>query len=532
MTRPDTVTAPKYKAFIQADPRPAMGDRLDTACQEIAREIESEPSTDARRAIIRACARHSLPGIPSNRQILARLPRAGPRLRRALASKPVRTGSGVAVVTVMPMPYACPHGRCTYCPGGPASGTPNSYTGREPSAAGAMARGYDPALQVSSGLERLASLGHDTSKAELVVVGGTSMFMPPEYRRSFAKSCYDALNGRHSPTLEAAQLANESATSRSVGFSVETKPDWCRQDHIDDMLEYGVTRVELGVQSLRENVLKLVNRGHGMAEVVSAFRAAKDSGYKLVAHMMPGLPTASPEQDLEDLINLFEDPDLRPDMLKIYPALAVPGTRMHEQYRRGEYAPYPHAELVRVLAEAKSRVPPWVRIMRIQREMQPDEIAAGPRYSNLRQEVHRYMKREGLECRCIRCREAASPSSPEARRVSYRASGGTEHFISMEGGGIQGFVRVREPGSPHRPELRGRCAVVRELHVYGRSLPLGERGGIQHRGLGARLMAEAEGVARESGAVRMLVLSAVGTRAYYRRLGYERCGPYMARDLR
>ena len=508
-----------------------MADRLDTACREIARELESEPAADARRAIFRACARHSLRQIPSNRQILARLPGAGARIRGALASKPVRTGSGVAVVTVMPMPYACPHGRCTYCPGGPASGTPNSYTGREPSAAGAMARGYDPALQVRAGLERLGASGHDASKVELVVVGGTFMFMPPEYRRLFAKSCYEALNGRPSPTLEAAQLANESAASRSVGFSVETKPDWCAPAQIDDMLEYGVTRVELGVQTLRERVLRLVNRGHGTAEVVSAFRAARESGYKIVAHMMPGLPTATPGQDLEDLCRLFEDPDLRPDMLKIYPALVVPGTPLHEQYERGLYRPYPHADLVRVLAEAKSRVPPWVRIMRIQREMQPSEIAAGPRHGNLRQEVRRFMEREGLECRCIRCREAASPSDPEVRRISYAASGGTEHFVSMEGGGIQGFVRVREPRSPHRPELRGAC-VVRELHVYGRSLPLGGRGGVQHRGLGARLMAEAEGIARESGAARLAVLSAVGTRAYYRRLGYGRRGPYMARDLR
>lgn len=508
-----------------------MGDRLDVACREIARDIESE-GADARRAVLDACARHSLDSIPSNRQILARSPGAGERLRLALASKPVRTGSGVAVVTVMPMPYACPHGRCTYCPGGPASGTPNSYTGREPAAAGAMARGYDPGLQVRAGLDRLASSGHDASKVELVVVGGTFMFMPREYRRSFAKSCYDALNGAPSPTLEAAQLANESAASRSVGFSVETKPDWCARGHIDDMLEYGVTRVELGVQSLQEGVLRSVNRGHGVAEVVSAFQAARDSGYKIVAHMMPGLPGATPETDSEDLRRLFEDPGLRPDMLKIYPALAVPGTPMHEQYERGLYRPYPHAELVRMLAEAKSRMPPWVRIMRIQREMQPDEIAAGPRRGNLRQEVKRYMEREGLECRCIRCREARSPSDPHLRRVSYRASGGAEHFLSMEGGGVQGFARVREPGSPHRPELRGSCALVRELHVYGRSLPLGGRGGVQHRGLGARLMAGAEEAARESGAERMLVLSAVGTRAYYRRLGYERRGPYMEKRLR
>ena len=506
-------------------------ERFESACREAVRLLEERPGAGARSAIMRACAAHSPERIPRNREVLARARAPGERLRRALASKPVRTGSGVAVVTVMPMPYACPHGRCTYCPGGPASGTPNSYTGLEPSATGAMARGYDPLLQTRAGLERLASSGHDASKVELVVVGGTFMFLPRRYRRWFAKSCYDALNGHGSPTLAASQLANESARSRSVGFSVETKPDWCSPSHIDDMLECGMTRVELGVQTLREDVLRLVNRGHGLAEVRSAFRAARDSGYKIVAHMMPGLPTATPEQDLEDLVRLFEDPALRPDMLKIYPALVLPGTQLHAQYERGLYRPYPHEDLVRVLALAKSRVPPWARIMRIQREMQPGQVSAGPRAGNLRQEVRRFMEKEGLECRCIRCREAGSPSDPRLAKETYAASGGSEHFVSLEGGGIQGFVRLREPGSPHRPEMEG-SAVVRELHVYGRSLPLGGRGGIQHRGLGARLMAEAEGIARESGARRLLVLSAVGARGYYRRLGYERRGPYMARDLR
>lgn len=506
-------------------------ERFERACRAAARKLELEPGSDPRRAVMEACALHSPERIPGNREILARAASPGPLLRRALSTKPVRTGSGVAVVTVMPMPYACPHGRCTYCPGGPASGTPNSYTGLEPSAAGAMACGYDPLLQARAGVERLASSGHDTSKIELVVVGGTFMFLPREYRAWFAKSCYDALNGFRSPTLASAQLANERAGSRSVGFSVETKPDWCGPGHIDDMLECGVTRVELGVQTLREGVLKLVNRGHGMAEVRAAFGAARDSGYKIVAHMMPGLPTATPETDLRDLSGLFEDPSLRPDMLKIYPALALPGTKLREQHERGLYRPYPHGDLVRMLALAKSRVPPWARIMRIQREMPPGQISAGPREGNLRQQVKKFMEREGLECRCIRCREDGSPSDARLVRRAYRASGGTEHFVSAEGRGIQGFVRLREPGSPHRPEMEG-SAVVRELHVYGRSLPLGGRGGVQHRGLGARLMAEAEGIARESGYGRLLVLSAAGVRPYYRRLGYERRGPYMARDLR
>ncbi|ABK77783.1 histone acetyltransferase [Cenarchaeum symbiosum A] len=517
--------------------------RLDEACTEISRsllEYESPTSADVRAEIRKACVRYSLKKIPKNREILAAAGGDGfERLRHLLLKKPVKTASGVAVIAVMPMPYACPHGRCTYCPGGKASNTPNSYTGGEPIAAGAMNSGYDPGSQVRAGLARLRAHGHDAAKLEIVIVGGTFLFMPQEYQEWFVKSCYDALNGSASSGIEDAKHLNETAAHRNVGLTIETKPDYCKRVHVDAMLGFGATRVEIGVQSLQEEVYKRVNRGHNYQDVVESFAAAKDAGYKVAAHMMPGLPGATPEGDIEDMRMLFEDPALRPDMLKIYPALVVRGTPMYDEYARGEYSPYTEEEAVRVLSEAKARVPRWARIMRVQREIHPDEIVAGPKSGNLRQLVHKRLQEQGRRCRCIRCREAGlagrtGPRDLRIDRADYAASGGTESFISLvdNDDAVYGFVRMRRPSiEAHRPEVSPESCIIRELHVYGRSLGLGERGGIQHSGLGRRLVSEAESVSAEFGAKRLLVISAVGTRGYYSRLGYSRRGPYMEKIL-
>lgn len=516
------------------------------ACREISRGLlaAGEPGPGAARAeIMRVCSEYSLERVPRNEEILAAAGGGPPRLRRLLMKKPVRTASGVAVIALMPMPYACPHGRCTYCPGGKEAGTPNSYTGSEPLAAVAAGSGFDPGAQIRARLGRLAAYGHDASKAELVIVGGTFLFMPAAYRERFVRSCYDALNGFASPTLEAAKSANESARHRCVGFTVETKPDYCREGHVDEMLGYGMTRVEIGVQSLREVAYRASNRGHTYADVAAAFRASRDAGYKVAAHMMPGLPTATPDGDIADFGRLFSDPDLRPDMLKIYPTLVMAGTPLHAEYAAGRYEPYTDGEMVRVVAEAKRRVPRWARIMRVQREIPPGEIAAGPRAGNLRQLAAARLRAEGAGCVCIRCREAGRPGRPAARgrlrldREEYEASGGLEVFLSYVDGAdsVYGFARLRSPGpGAHRPEVTPRSCIVRELHVYGRSLGIGERpgGAIQHSGLGRGLMAEAERSAREDlGASKLLVISAVGTRRYYAGLGYRPDGPYVSKVL-
>lgn len=532
---------------------------LADACAEIARQLltingELTPAR-VRGEIMRVCSKYSLPRVPANHEILSAADRrvhGFDRLKKALIKKPAKTASGVAVVALMPKPYACPHGRCTYCPGGMSTNSPNSYTGKEPATIQAIEAQYDPVQQITSKLDRLEAFGHDTSKTELVIVGGTFLFMPIPYQEYFIKSCYDALNDAPSADLHEAQLINESARTRNVGFTIETKPDYCRQEHVDMMLRYGITRIEIGVQSLHDRVYKHVNRGHTYHDVIESFRVSKDSGYKIVAHMMPGLPTMTPRDDIADLQKLFIDEQLRPDMLKIYPSLVIRGTPLYNEYVDGRYMPYSDHDMITVLAEAKKSIPKWVRIMRIQREISSDEIVAGPKSGNLRQEVHREMQRQGTSCRCIKCREIGTSPVLSGRRLAdmtklrleradYRSSGGDEVFLSYEDCNerIYGFLRLRKPSTDaHRPEVGRDSCIVRELHVYGPSLGVGVRGGagddgsVQHMGLGKRLLAEAERVcAEEFGVKRILVISAVGTRPYYHKLGYSLYGPYMHKDL-
>ena len=519
-------------------------DSLSAACCEILENLlaAGRPTKkQAREEIRRACAKHSLDRIPGNHEILSR---AGKQdyaaLQDILVKRPVKTASGVAVVALMPKPYACPHGRCTYCPGGIESNSPNSYTGSEPATIQAIQSDYDPRQQIRSKIAKLAAFGHDVTKLELVIVGGTFLFMPRDYQEDFVKSCYDELNGAESRTLEEAKSLNQTAEIRNVGFTLETKPDYCKREHVDMMLNYGVTRVEIGVQSLQDRVYNVVNRGHDFADVVESFQTAKDAGYKIVAHMMPGLPTMTPEQDVADFERLFADPSLRPDMLKIYPSLVVKGTPLAEQYREKKYTPYTQDEMIDVLTQVKKSVPRWVRIMRVQREISADEIIAGPKSGNLRQLVHQNLKRHGLRCMCIRCREiglARKTSAPKMRRTDYDSSGGKEVFLSYEDEDdlIYGFLRLRKPSSmAHRIEVGQRTCIVRELHVLGKSLKVGKRqdGQIQHAGLGKGLLSEAEKIAKEEfDSARLLVISAVGTREYYGRLGYSLYGSYMSKRL-
>lgn len=515
------------------------------ACGEISRNlltIETPTKNQIKTQIKKTCTKYALERIPRNYEILATV--SGNdynRLQKILLKKPIKTASGVAIIALMPMPYACPHGRCTYCPGGVEFNSPNSYTGKEPSTVNAIENHYDPKKQILSKLEKLVAYGHDPAKMELVIVGGTFLFMPKDYQLEFIKSCYDALNGFDSPNLEVAKANNQDAHIRNVGFTIETKPDYCKQDHVDLMLQYGVTRVEIGVQTLHEHVYKIVNRGHTYSDVVDSFQIAKDAGYKIVAHMMPGLPTLSPDDDIADFKKLFQSDELKPDMLKIYPSLVLQNTPLYQQYLQGQYTPYSDEDMIKVLTEAKRNIPRWVRIMRVQREISPQEIIAGPKSGNLRQIVHDNLKKQNLSCKCIRCREIGLTRETEKEivlhREDYTSSGGNEVFLSYDDSDdkIYGFLRMRRPSKmAHRKEVAGNSCIVRELHVYGRSLKIGERetGQTQHSGLGKNLMTEAEKIAREGfDANKLLVISAVGTRQYYHKLGYSLDGPYMAKLL-
>ena len=503
------------------------------------------------KLIKQTCSEYKLSVIPKNEHILKYLPYDN-KYRKLLLVKPVKTASGVAVITVMPKPYNCPHGKCIYCPGGIEFNTPMSYIGTEPSTKIAQSLEYDPFYQVKSKLDQFNKRGHNLSKIELVVVGGTFPFMPIDYQENFAKSCFDALNEKTSTNLNESMLLNENAKHRCVGFTIETKPDYCKEYHVNVMLRIGVTRVEIGVQTLDNQTYHLINRGHDLNDVKESFAISRNSGYKIVAHMMPGLPNSSPNKDIENFRQLFTDPNFMPDMLKIYPTLVLKNTGLHKLYTDGMFVPYTEDDLINVLVQVKKFVPSWVRIMRIQREIEPDDIVAGPKHGNLRQIVLEKLRKDGFNCKCIRCREVGLNKSNSydndifLNRVDYIASGGNEIFLSLESENkrnIFGFLRLRNILNPKRVELQDKdpsinsACIVRELHVYGNLVDIGnssyDLNSYQHRGLGHQLMSEAEKITKNEFNLRRLsVISAIGTRPYYKKLGYTQNGPYVTKILK
>ncbi len=492
----------------------------------------------AKRAWTRA---HGGGSLPSNVEWWALDPAARDRFAGRPARRPSRSLSGVAVVAVMTAPAPCPHGRCSYCPGGLPRGSPQSYTGEEPSALRGAEFHWDAEQIVAHRLEALEATGHPTSKVEVIVMGGTFPARPVAYQREVFRKIYDGLNGVRSESLAEAQHRNETAAHRMVGLTVETRPDWCDERVLPFLLDAGVTRVEIGVESLNPDVLDRVGRAHGVGDVERASRSARDHGLKIGYHMMLGLPGTTPADDLAMFSRLFDEPSFRPDFLKIYPTLVVPGTPLFEEWEAGRYQPYSTETVVPLLAEIKQRIPPWVRIHRIQRDIPARNIAAGVRASNLRELVRTHLEASGGRCRCLRCREAGRRASPppEAFRLSslrYPASGGIETFFAFEepdSDTVAGYLRLRFPSDQTPNGLS--APVIRELKVLGVELPIAARpqgrADYQHRGFGRRLVDAAVEAARDAGYDELYVRSAVGTREYYRRLGFEPAGPHMAKRL-
>ena len=477
------------------------------------------------RVKVKLSGEYGLKEVPQNSAILAE---ATPDERKVigelLVKKPVRTLSGVAVVAVMTSPHPCPHGKCSYCPGGTDS--PQSYTGKEPAARRAERNGFDPFLQVSDRITQLEAIGHGTGKIDLIIMGGTFTSRDPEYQEWFVRRCFDAMNGTDSETIEDAKRINETAEHRCIGLTVETRPDVFDGDQIRTAMRLGATRVELGVQILDDGILEGVERGHGTAAVVRATKECKDAGLKICYHIMPGLPGADPGKDMRSFRRMFDDPDFRPDMLKIYTTLVISGTKLYDMWSAGEYEPYDEGTAVKLIADMKETIPEYVRVQRIQRDIPAPQISAGILKSNIREAVAEEMERRGHGCRCIRCREAGHrPVPPDGvaaiKITEYESSGGTEHFISSEcGDAVIGYVRLRTGG----PD-----AIIREAKVFGKMAGIGDVGEWQHRGTGKELIAVAEDIARASGASRVKVTSGVGVREYYRSMGYELEEPYMVR---
>jgi len=514
-------------------------------CEAALRELAACEGGPTLRAIQAVLRRHPRPGggLLSRDQLLRtyhRLCAEGqiefdPQLARRLRRKPTRTISGVAPVTVLTPPHPC-RGHCIYCPSAP--GAPKSYLPDEPGVQRAIRYAYDPFGQTAGRIEALTNIGHPTDKVELLILGGTWSDYPPQQQEWFIRRCLDALNTVEADSLQEAQRLNETAPHRNVGLVVETRPDCLTLDKVTRLRRLGVTKVQLGAQSLDDRILAQNRRGHTVADTRTAVRRLRLAGFKTVLHWMPNLLGATPESDLADFRRLWDDPALRPDEIKVYPCLLLEGTDLYDLWQKGAYHPYDEETLVNLLAACKPLIPPYCRVNRLMRDIPAPHIVESVNKSNLRQIVQRRMEREGLECRCIRCREVRDrPVDPGTLRLvvtSYATDVTLEHFISYETaeGRLAGFLRLSLPQvEPEIEELDG-CAVVRELHVYGPALKLGERreAGAQHTGLGTRLLERAHGMAREAGYRRLAVIAAVGTRPYYRERGFEPGELYMARQ--
>jgi elongator complex protein 3 len=473
-----------------------------------------------------------------------------PALREKIRMKPVRTLSGVTTVTVLTKPYPCP-GKCIFCPTDVRM--PKSYLPDEPGAMRGLEHEFDPFAQVSSRIESLEAVGHPTDKIELLILGGTWSSYRRDYQAWFVGRCFDAMNETLTPAplslegrgdggegFSVAQEQNETAAHRNVGLVIETRPDEITPDEIRWLRTLGVTKVQMGAQSLDDHILQLNRRGHTVEDLRRATALLRAGGFKIVLHWMPNLLGATPESDRADFARLWSD--LCPDEIKIYPTQLLEDTELYEIWQRGEYRPYTTEELVALIADVKPGIPRYCRVNRVIRDIPSTHVVEGNKRTSLRQDVHAELARRGTRCECLRCREVRGDKfelgALRLDDLSYPAGGAQEHFLSFvtPDDRVAGFLRLSLPG-PQSPatglaDLDG-AALIREVHVYGQSLPVGaeQSGAAQHAGLGTRLLEEAEAVARAAGFGRMAVIAAVGTRQYYLGRGFERGELYLVKGI-
>lgn len=462
-------------------------------------------------------------------------------LLERIRMKPVRTLSGVTTVTVLTKPYPCP-GKCIFCPTDVRM--PKSYLPDEPGARRGLEHNFDPYSQVASRIEALQAVGHPTDKIELLILGGTWSAYRRDYQEWFIRRCFDAMNGlpleaERAQGLEEAHTRNEHAAHRSVGLVIETRPDHVDPPELAWLRRLGVTKVQMGVQSLDDRILALNQRGHTVEETHRAAALLRAAGFKMVMHWMPNLLGATPASDREDFARLWDG--LCPDEIKIYPNQLLRNAELYDYWLRGEFTPYTTQELIDLIADVKPTIPRYCRVNRVIRDIPSTNVVAGNKRTSLRQDVQDELRRRGTRCNCIRCREVSSQEiDRDELRLNdlvYPAGGAEEHFLSYDttGDRLAGFLRLSLPGpeSPHVgiADLEG-AAIIREVHVYGQSLEVGRarHGAAQHAGLGKELIRRAEEIARQRGYTRLAVISAVGTRSYYLKLGFERGVLYLVKQ--
>jgi len=427
----------------------------------------------------------------------------------SLVAKPIRTLSGVVPVTVLTKSYPCP-GHCLYCPNEP--GMPKSYLRSEPGGQRAVANQFDPFRQVVSRLKTYRANNHPTDKIELIILGGTWSAYPKTYQTWFIKRCFEALNNQPSPSLKAAQTINETAKIRCIGLSLETRPDWITEKELINFRQLGCTKVQIGIQSLNNRILRLNQRGHTVTATKKAIKLLRLFGFKIQAHWMANLYGSSPKQDFTDFKKLFSDKNFRPDELKIYPCSLIKTAPLIKYYQKGLWQPYSQTELTALLVKILPLVPQYCRVSRMIRDFSSADIVSGNKQSNLRQLVEQKVNNNIQE---IRFREIRNQPTGKLKFkiITYKTGIGKEKFLQWvtDSNQICAFLRLSLPDKKS-------TAIIRELHVYGPALALGSHGKIQHSGLGGRLIKEAIRLA--AGYRQLSVISAVGTREYYRRRGF------------
>lgn len=455
-------------------------------------------------------------------------------LEYLLIKRRVRSLSGIVNVSILTKPYDCP-GKCIYCPS--QKGVPKSYLKKEPAVQRAILTGFDPSLQVKTRLESLKATGHPTDKIELRIIGGTWSYYPKAYQTNFIKRCFEAANNKKSKNLVQAQKLNEKAKHRIIGITIETRPDYINIKEIKRLRELGITRVELGVQSIYNHVLKLNKRGHYIETTIKATKLLKDAGFKVSFQIMPNLPGSSFKKDIEMFKQLFSNPDFQPDLLKIYPLGLVKESPLYSWYKKKRFKPYSKKHLIKLLVEIKKQIPYYLRIERIIRDIPSEYIVeGGVKFSNLREVVQKEMDQK---CKCIRCREVKENYDPKEKlylfRQDYNASGGKEIFLSLENKKrtkLYALLRLRLASTTILPVLKD-SAIIREVHTYGQMVPVAEkRKAAQHKGLGKKLIKQAEKIAKqEFGLNKIGVISGIGVRGYYRKLHYKLKDTYMVKLL-
>jgi elongator complex protein 3 len=461
---------------------------------------------------------------------------------KIIRKRGVRSKSGIASITVITKQFPCP-GKCVFCPTEPKM--PKSYLSNEPAVMRAILNDFDAYKQTLNRLDGLEKTGHHTDKIDVIISGGTFSFYPKNYQNEFVLGVYNALNypAAKCRSVIQAQALNEKAEHRLIGLSIETRPDHIDENELKRLRRLGCTKIEIGIQSLNDLVLEKNKRGHTVAETKRALQLMRDAGYKINAHMMPNLYGSNLETDYADFVELFQNPAYRPDWLKIYPCIVVPWSQLEKVYKEGDFKPYSDDELKELLIKIKQIIPRYVRITRLYRDIPATTIVAGSKLSNIRQMIHQEMEKRNIKCNCIRCREIKGEKVYNDKVIlevqEYDASEGKEFFISFndkEKDKLCSLLRLRFhsyalSGKPHFIKELDGAALIREVHTYGEQVKIAGKtdGTSQHIGLGKRMMIEAENIAKKNGFKKMAVISGIGVREYYRKLGYGLEGTYMVK---